>query len=1279
MKLKRLEIEGFGKLVKQIYEFGPGLNLIYGRNEAGKSTLQRSILAALYGFFDEGTITAAKKAIMASYEPWDTRAPFGIKLIFEVEEGTQYRVERAFGPKAETVLYDHRSGKSINSKFSSSSQGRLFFAEELLGMPREVFENTSLVRQAELAALEKSASAITDTLLRLSASASQESTASQAIELLETALKEQIGTQRSRNKPLPEAQRHLEELRLARTRLLTEHQMLSNQMHELAQAEESFQTLQRERDKAEYQRLLAQKQVSRQQRQTIEQADAEVKRCQQAVSQYQAWSTFPSDTQPKVQRLAVQHEKAQSDASQAEQAARRAQQRIPALRSQIESLYKTLNSSRKPLALPGIEKQPAALASTALQSWLDEELSSLRNAIQEQHDALSIRGKKLAGLIQVGHEGITKDRQELGKLETDLAQAREAIQQIQQSANQADIPEDRWEAILLGARAAAEEWQGWGNYPAHLRDELLQLTAQYNPLSESLAARSPEISETESKLAELQTQIDDLQRQITSLENVRNIPQQEKPRIQEISSQLENARQAKNETHLQFTEIDHVYQQEQQAFDAEKQNLQPLEQLGIAGLNQLQQRWLNATQQLASAQTRFVQSQDAWGKVGMPVAEFQRLENTVKEIQSGVRPAPKPRRGCRSLLMPKQTGVVDQTPTEITIYAQVQPIYAEFTRQHDEIKSSEDSLRLVIDEIRQSLGQLAPDAIQESTFADLHQKLQTHQQKAFQVEQKKGHRDTSFNRFQQSENHEQQIRERLEKELNRFGFVATNIEDALNQFFQACEQKEQLVAAESTLERIQAQEAMLKQKLSQSQTQRQSLAQTEEKIIKLLAKAKIQDPASLPEGIRQFEDGLESHRQWRAAQSNLERVQTQISDLSERLSKARLGAAAKEERLLNFRQQLSRKFSGLLPDDFTDQHLAQLDADLQDFSSAQSGIDKTQGQLEQLQLQAQTIQRDTNDWLEKEDAAKRLSSEIFQAVHTAGIEIDQVPVVDALHRFEEAFNGFSQWQQAQRAYDSAVQAQQAVRASLSKLETEIANLETKITQLTKQHPEWKNLTVSDKPEVYERNSQKLNEQVLQERDRMTRLQDAVNRGTKNLRHLAELDEEIDLVSAEVQQFSNFGQALELATSELTIATREFQKMFAPRLEQIVERGLEQITAGRYRQVKIDPNSLSVRVLAPERNELVDTAQLSTGTRDLIYLVLRMGITQLMSSSGEKLPLLLDDPLVEFDSTRQKAALEYLKNLSGQTQLFLFTKDGDVSDWFRNSGLSAPQCKVIELK
>jgi DNA repair protein SbcC/Rad50 len=168
------------------------------------------------------------------------------------------------------------------------------------------------------------------------------------------------------------------------------------------------------------------------------------------------------------------------------------------------------------------------------------------------------------------------------------------------------------------------------------------------------------------------------------------------------------------------------------------------------------------------------------------------------------------------------------------------------------------------------------------------------------------------------------------------------------------------------------------------------------------------------------------------------------------------------------------------------------------------------------------------------------------------------------------------------------------------------------------------------------------------------------------------------VGAEVQRLSNFGQALELAISELTIATREFQKVFAPRLENIIQSGIKQITDGRYQQVKIDPNTLNIQVLAPERDEMVETIQLSTGTRDLVYLILRLGITQLMSSSGEKLPLFLDDPLVEFDATRQKTTLEYLKDLSSQTQILLFSKDDNFRNWLKNPSLSKSNYRVIEL-
>jgi len=262
--------------------------------------------------------------------------------------------------------------------------------------------------------------------------------------------------------------------------------------------------------------------------------------------------------------------------------------------------------------------------------------------------------------------------------------------------------------------------------------------------------------------------------------------------------------------------------------------------------------------------------------------------------------------------------------------------------------------------------------------------------------------------------------------------------------------------------------------------------------------------------------------------------------------------------------------------------------------------------------------------------------------------------------------------------DAATQAQQAVRMSLPEINNEISHLETKIVKMTKQHPEWKNLSVTNKAEDYEQNMKKLDEQILQERDNLTRLQNVVNQSSKNLRSLAELEEELALANSDVAQLMDFGHILEIAIKELTIATSDFQKIFAPRLEQIVENGLIQITNGRYQQVKIDPNSLNVSVFSPERKENVQTEQLSTGTRDLIYLMLRIGIAQLMSNSGEKLPLLLDDPLVEFDNLRQQSSLEFIQKLSGQTQILLFTKDQSILNWIKKVDEIENHTRIIEL-
>src|SRR3954447_24742013 len=99
MRLIELHVKGFGKLINRRVQFSPGLNLIFGSNEAGKSTLQQAILTLFYGFFDEGSITSTKRATLSALQPWDTRVPYAGSLTYLLDNGQSFQVERTFAPR----------------------------------------------------------------------------------------------------------------------------------------------------------------------------------------------------------------------------------------------------------------------------------------------------------------------------------------------------------------------------------------------------------------------------------------------------------------------------------------------------------------------------------------------------------------------------------------------------------------------------------------------------------------------------------------------------------------------------------------------------------------------------------------------------------------------------------------------------------------------------------------------------------------------------------------------------------------------------------------------------------------------------------------------------------------------------------------------------------------------------------------------------------------------------------------------------------------------------
>ena len=71
--------------------------------------------------------------------------------------------------------------------------------------------------------------------------------------------------------------------------------------------------------------------------------------------------------------------------------------------------------------------------------------------------------------------------------------------------------------------------------------------------------------------------------------------------------------------------------------------------------------------------------------------------------------------------------------------------------------------------------------------------------------------------------------------------------------------------------------------------------------------------------------------------------------------------------------------------------------------------------------------------------------------------------------------------------------------------------------------------------------------------------------------------------------------------------------------------------------------------------------MSEGTRDQLYLALRLATLEQHLDGGEPVPFVVDDILVGFDDTRTDACLRVLSELAARTQVLLFTHHKRVAE------------------
>lgn len=213
MKLLELEVQAFGGLRNRKFIFHPRVNVIVGRNEAGKSTLQQCILALLYGFYDGNRALQREQDAHERFRPW-SETPYAGRLKYQLDDGNTLLVHRDFSTSdVRTQLLDALTGEDLSQRYNRGRHGKIDFMEKQLGMSRAVFLASAFVQQGELRGyINREATLVTDAILNLLDSAATETSADRAVQRLEHALRE-LASERSPHALLAQARARLDDLR----------------------------------------------------------------------------------------------------------------------------------------------------------------------------------------------------------------------------------------------------------------------------------------------------------------------------------------------------------------------------------------------------------------------------------------------------------------------------------------------------------------------------------------------------------------------------------------------------------------------------------------------------------------------------------------------------------------------------------------------------------------------------------------------------------------------------------------------------------------------------------------------------------------------------------------------------------------------------------------------------------------------------------------------------------------------------------------------------------
>ena len=152
MIIEKIVIKSFGTLTDMTLEFSEKVNVIEGRNEAGKTTIAAFIKYMLYGFDgDESGVEVSERKKRIN---WNTGVAQG--SMYVKAKGKRYLITRSTVPTDNSPRPTYKEEASIiDLETGTPAFGKLSAGEVFFGVDRELFDNTAFVGQIGDSAIDE--------------------------------------------------------------------------------------------------------------------------------------------------------------------------------------------------------------------------------------------------------------------------------------------------------------------------------------------------------------------------------------------------------------------------------------------------------------------------------------------------------------------------------------------------------------------------------------------------------------------------------------------------------------------------------------------------------------------------------------------------------------------------------------------------------------------------------------------------------------------------------------------------------------------------------------------------------------------------------------------------------------------------------------------------------------------------------------------------------------------------------------------------------------------